>query len=223
MILWAGCFVYCVIDLTRDRVNPDTWTDCKLGYFMFYFGRHYSSMLLVLMSVEKCFAVYFPLNAKTICTVRTAKWVTGITGVILAGYDSIYFFVLKSKVPESSGHPDCEATVDLEKINFLFPVDSALYSFGPFVLMFTTNFAIVLKFLSAKCKNNSAESTNQALSVTFLPLTSPTAVSEALRNFNDLSKNPMYRLFMKCNSVSQPQYQWCIILYCGDQISKGVS
>ena len=48
-------------------------------------------MLLVLMSVEKCFAVYFPLKSKTICTVKTSKWATGIVGVILAGYDSIYF------------------------------------------------------------------------------------------------------------------------------------
>ena len=58
--------------------------------------------------------------------------------------------------------------------------------------MFVTNFAIVLRFLGAKCKSsqsNSTESTNQALaksamvvtvSVTFLLLTSPTAVYDAL-------------------------------------------
>ena len=35
-------------------------------------------MLLVLMSDEKCFAVYFPLKSKTVCTLKTAKWPTGI-------------------------------------------------------------------------------------------------------------------------------------------------
>ena len=74
------------------RVDPYTWTDCKLGYFLFYFGRHYSSTLLVLMSIEKCFAVYFPLKSKTLCTVRTAKWATGIVGAILAGYNILQFF-----------------------------------------------------------------------------------------------------------------------------------
>ena len=210
VVLWSGCFAAWVKHLTHEEVNPDTWTDCKLAYFLFYFGRHYSSMLLVLMSVEKCFAVYFPFKSKIICTVRTAKWSTGIVGVILAGYNSIYFFVVKSKVQESSGHRVCVSTVDMKKINFLYPVDSALYSFGPFVLMFITNFAIVFKFMRAKCKNNSAESTNQALiksatrgtvmvvtvSVTFIILTAPTAVNEALRNVNDLSRNPMYRVFM---------------------------
>ena len=47
----------------------------------FYFGRQYSSSLLVLMSIEKCFAVYFPLKSKTVCTVRIAKRTTGIVGL----------------------------------------------------------------------------------------------------------------------------------------------
>ena len=54
--------------LTRDEVDPRTWTDCKLEYFLFHFSRHYSFMLLVLMSVEKCYAVYFPLKSKTVIT-----------------------------------------------------------------------------------------------------------------------------------------------------------
>ena len=53
-------------------------------------------MLLVLMSLEKCFAVYFPLKSKAICTVRIAKWATGVAGVILAGYNSMFFFVIKA-------------------------------------------------------------------------------------------------------------------------------
>ena len=138
------------------------WTDCKLFYFLFRFGRHYSSILLVLMSVEKCFAVYFPLKSLTVCTVRTAKWAAGIVAVILAGYDSLYFFA----------------------------VDSILYSFVPFALMIVVNFAIAFKFMRAKCKRYFTESTNQALSksatrgtamvvtvsVTFLLLTAPTGV-----------------------------------------------
>ena len=116
-------------------------------------------MLLVLMSIEKCFAVYFPLKSKTLCTVRTAKWATGIVGVILAGYNiwhffdgESYFFVYKKF---------CISVLNLFEI--LLPVDSALYSFGPFIIMFMANFAIVFKFMRAKCKRNSTESTNQAL------------------------------------------------------------
>ena len=48
------------------------------------------------MSLEKCFAVYFPLKSKTVCTVKTAKWATGVVGFLLAGYDSVYFVAMKS-------------------------------------------------------------------------------------------------------------------------------
>ena len=212
--------------LTRGQVYPATWTDCKLYYFMFYFGRHYSSMLLVLMSLEKCFAVYFPFKTKTVCTVRTATWVSGIVGVILVGYNSKYFFIIKSYLSKLNGSKYCDHVVDGDKFNVWFIVDSVLYSFAPFVLMFITNFAILFKFMRAKCKNNCTESTNQALvkvatrgtamvvtvSVTFLLLTSPTGVNEALWHVNDLSKNPMYRLFV--NLTQYLNHSINGVLYC---------
>ena len=175
---------------------------------MFYFGSDYSSTLLVLMSLEKCFAVYFPLKSKTVCTVRTAKWATGICGVIMAGYNSLFFFVIKAGTIESSGFDTCVYIVDIR--GALDIIDSILYSFGPFILMFITNFAIVFKFITAKCKSNSTESTNQALSkaatrgtamvvtvsVTFLLLTAPTGVAYARSFIIRLEDVPLYRVFM---------------------------
>ena len=49
------------------------------------------------MSLEKCFAVYFPLKSKTVCTVRTAKWLTGIFGIVLGGHDVMFLFFEKSR------------------------------------------------------------------------------------------------------------------------------
>ena len=223
-----------MIHFTRRQVDPATWTDCKLAYFMFYLWRHYSSILLVLMSLEKCFAVYFPLKSKTVCTVRTAKWVTGIVGVILTGYDGIYFFVVKAKVIESIGSRACVAAVDIRKIKFLYSVDSALYSFGPFILIFMTNFAIVFKFMRAKCKSNSTESTSQALgksatrgtamvvtvSVTFLLLTSPTALNEALLYVNNLSRHPVYRLFMNLTQYLNHSINCVLCCIVGSRFRK---
>ena len=149
VVLWTGCFGAWVRHLTRRQIDPRIWTDCKLFYFMFYFGRHYSSTLLVLMSVEKSFAVYFPLKSKT---VRTAKWVTGIVGVILAGYNTIQFFDKKSRFIKPYGRYACLFGFDFDVILILDAVDSTLYSFLPFILMFMTNFAIVFKFMKGKCK-----------------------------------------------------------------------
>ena len=162
------------------------------------------------MSLEKCFAVYFPLRSKTVCTVRIAKWTTGVVGIVLAAFNVINFFS-ESDFIESLNQYRCSYIfLDPNVIFVLNTVNSVLYSFGPFAIMFITNFAIVFKFMRAKCKSNSTESTNQALakfatrgttmvvtvSITFLILTAPTAVNLALWVNIKLSYNPLYRAFM---------------------------
>ena len=223
VILWTGCLTGWLTFLTRRQVDMRRWTDCKLFYFLFGFGRHYSSMLLVLMSIEKCFAVYFPLKSKTLCTVKTAKWATGIVGVILAAYNSVYFFIVKSA--KGNGRYGCLWIGNFTVIERI--VDSVLYSFGPFALMFITNFAIVFKFIRAKCnQSNATESPNQALaksatrgtamvvtvSVTFLILTAPTAVHLALPHVIQLQNNPRYRAFM--NLTQYLNHSINGVLYC---------
>ena len=220
-VLWTGSLVKWIAFLSRNAINIRTWTDCKLYYFLFFFGRHYSSMLLVLMSVEKCFVIYFPLKSRTVCTVKTAKYATGFVGVVLAGYDIQYLIV-------------CEATVDKNNCvcgmtHVDMSVDSVLYSFLPFILMFLTNFAIVFKFIGAKCtsnQSNSTESTNQALvksatrgtamvvtvSATFLLLTAPTALSGALHSWYWLDSLPLYR--MLTNFMQYLNHSINGILYC---------
>ena len=215
--------------LTRGQVNPNTWTDCKPGYFLFYLGRHYSSTLLVLMSLEKCFAVYFPLKSKTVRTVKKAKWSTGIAGVVLAGCDSVYLFVVESR--ELHGLKLC-VTRDFSDKDWaiLNVIDSVLFSFKPFVLMFITNFALVFMFMKAKCTSNSTtESTTQALSksatrgtamvvsvsVTFLILTAPSAVHAASNSSYSLMYNSsLYRVFVNITQYlnhSINGFLYCIV------------
>ena len=194
---------------------------------MFYFGKHYSSMLLVMMSMKKCFAVYFPLQSKTVCTVRTAKWATGIVGFILAGYNSVHFVLRKSLVHKPSGRHICGVVGNYKVI--LRAIDSVLYSFGPFILMFITNLAVVLKFMAAKCKNThntSTESTNQALSksatrgtamvvtvsVMFLLLTAPVGVENALTGIILLENKPLFELFS--NITQYLNHTINGVLYC---------
>ena len=222
MILWTGCIDAWFRHLTHYQIDPRIWTDCRLYYFLLYFGKHYSSMLLVLMSLEKCFAVYFPLKSKTICTVKTAKWATGIVATILVASNSVNLVDRESRFSKSYGHRIC-----ILKGDYILVVDSVLYSFGPFILMFITNFAIAFKFMRARCnQSNSTESTNQALlksatrgtvmvvtvSVTFLILTAPSAVSSALWYVIQLPENPIYRVFM--NITQYLNHGINGVLYC---------
>ena len=234
MVLWSGCFGAWVRHLTRGQVDPRIWTDCKLFYFLFYFGRHYSSMLLVLMSFEKCFAVYFPLKAKSICTVRTARWGSAIVGIILAGYDFIYFVDMNS-VTITSGRHICRIKSSDDYKVILYAINSVLYSFGPFTFMLITNFAIVFKFMRAKCnQNNSSESTSQALvksatrgtamvvtvCVAFLLLTSPTAVNLRKSNNTQLVNNPLYRAFMNLTQYLNHSINGILYIIVGSRFRK---
>ena len=191
--------------LLRYEIDPRIWTDCKLFYFLYHFWMQYLSSILVLMSVEKCFAVYFPLKSKTICTVRTAKWATDIVGIILMSFNIYHFFSNESHFSKFCGNI-CISNFDLNLVKSLDAVDSALYSFGPFLIIFITNFAVVLKMIRAKCQNNSTDSTNQALakaatrgtamvvivSVTFLLFTVLTAVETATFQVIRLGDYPIY-------------------------------
>ena len=221
--MWFGCFAGWIIFLTRFDIHPWTWTHCKVGEFLFRFGRQYSSMLLVLMSIEKCFAVYFPLKSKTVCTVKIAKWATGTVGVLLAGYDSVYFVAIDTIV-KPSGKKGC--VWNGKYIVPLWSVDSILYSFGPLTLMLITNVAIVLKFTIAKCKRKiSAETTKHALakaatrgtamvvtvSIIFLLLNTPEGLKNAIPSLV-LDQVPWYRIFM--NITSYLNHSINGVLYC---------
>ena len=185
------------------------------------------------MSLEKCFAVYFPLKAKTVCTVKTAKWSTGFMGVVIIGCNLMYFFVKESR--KLSGHYYCD---DFGKYRVILDVtDSVLYSFGPFTLICITNSAIAFKFMSSKCRktqNNLTQSTNQALtqsatketamvvtvSITFLLLTAPTGVDDALTPIMQLGTNPLYRAFMNITQYINHSINGVLYIIVGSKFRR---
>ena len=174
-----------------------TWTDCGFGYFLMYFGSNYSSALLVVISVEKCIALYLPFKSKIICTVRIARRVSLVTAIIFVTYDLQFFFISKEFEDEFGNY--CYYNDSSKHYwNILFSVvDPIFYSYAPFTIMILSYSAIIYKFLSVKWKNRlgDTDSTSQALSksattgiamlftvsFTFIILTSPIAIANAVR------------------------------------------
>ena len=206
-MLWSGAFVGWIGVLTRWEIDPFTWADCKIGFFLFYFSSHYSSALLVIISFEKFIALYFPLKTKTLCTTMVAKVTCGVTAIILTLYN-IQYIVLYEVFRDSNNIAKCH-TSHIEYLMVLDRIDSVLYSFGTFTIMFFLNFAIIVKFTTAKCRDGSSQSTSQALhkfatrgtvtvvtvSVTFIVLTAPAAVDQALGKSLSLT-HPVYDAVM---------------------------
>ena len=194
-VLWSDVPRRIVEEATDLQIDIFVWTGCGFGYFLLYFGSTYSSVLLVTISLEKFFALYFPLKTKTVCTVSMARRVSFITGIIFIGFNLQFFFITKM-FGDSFGEYCYYGNVPEQYRNILFSIVVAtLYSYGPFSIMTFTNFAIIYKFVSVKWRNRqgNTDSTSQALSksatrgtamlliisFTFIILTSPILVANA--------------------------------------------
>ena len=138
--------------------------------------------------------MYFPFKTRTICTVKTAKWASGIVLVVFFFLDFFWFFVVKQRTADE-GVKNSACVFEDYFVKFLplyRQIDSVLYSFGPFAIMGLANIAIIFKFIRAKVVNSRSrtQSTNQALSnaamrgtailitvtMTFIILTGPTNI-----------------------------------------------
>ena len=210
-VLWADLFSSWILELTNYRVNTSLWTKCRLERFLSYFFMNYSSALLVSMSVEKFFALYFPLRTKTICTVKTAKWVCGISAVVLL-LCNLPLIILSYPV-DYGLITVCFVQDDFWSIFWHFT--ASIYSFVPFGVMILMNSAIIFKFIVAKYRssqNTGTQSTSQALnkavtrgtvvlltvSTMFIILTGPMAIGTYL--------NRVYPLYVQVFVMIVPQY-----------------
>ena len=157
----VGALPLWVMKLTYYEINPTLWISCQLGLFLIYFGFTFSSALLVIISVEKCFALYFPFKSKTICTVRTAKRVSSLTTLIYAAFFSQIFYFSNRRVWY------CDFFWPSYVYKEIFSnIVATLYTCVPFAVMISANVAIIYKFIKAKLKSNQdgTESTEKALS-----------------------------------------------------------
>ena len=133
---------------------------------MFFFCSHYSSSLLMILTVEKCFALYFPLKGKIICTLKNAKKISAATALVFMAFDAQFLFLYDAKT-SSTGQKLCDGVwVSKDYWVYFDKIDSFLYSFIPLSIMLIANCLIILKFVLAKWKNRhgGTGSVNQAMS-----------------------------------------------------------
>ena len=121
-----------------------------------------------MMSVEKIIALYFPFKSRNVCTVRTAKWASGIAFVFFCLLNFFWFFVVKA-LKGDRGVRNVACVFEDFFVKFYLNwerIDGVLYSFCPFPIMAFTNIAIIYKFIQAKWTNRRCgrtESKNHAL------------------------------------------------------------
>ena len=183
-----------MVEATNFQLDIFVWTGCGFGFFMMYFGFSCSPALLVIISIEKCLALYFPLKTKSVCTVSMARKVSLVTLLIFVGFNLQFLFIAK-KFKGKFGEYCSYGNLGLY-LEILSSVFAILISYGPFVIMILCNCAIVYKFMIVKWKSTreNTESTSQALtkssttgtamlllvSFTFIILTAPISIANAV-------------------------------------------
>ena len=224
--MWTGALSQFVFFLTRHKFDIFVWGKCKVGFFVMYFCLNYSSALLVIISVEKFIALYFPLKTKTICTVRIAKRVSLVVALIFVLFDAQFIYI--GETLANPGGLYCDYTnVSGEYLTILFGIVIAiLYSYGPFLIMIIANFGIIYKFISAKLKTSQdgTESTSQALSksamkgtamlltvsFSFIILTAPIALVNVIYKGNQIPDT----VFAITGGIEYVNHGINCVLYC---------
>ena len=117
---------------SHGEVNFFALTGCKIIYFVYFFCLKYPSTILVILSVEKFIALYFPLRAKRVCNLGTAKRVVIVTAMLFAGLDCQFFFIVNLQT-DTSGTKICNfvnvsPNYILVLIGLITPI---LHSFAP--------------------------------------------------------------------------------------------
>ena len=118
------------------------------------------------MTLEKCFALYFPLQSKSVCTVRTAKKFSLIAAFVLFVFN-LHLIFIRDAETDSDGKKQCIwVRVPLSYKTTYYQIYALIYSFIPLSVMLTVNCLIIFKFMIAKWKSRQGgtESVNQALS-----------------------------------------------------------
>ena len=145
------------------------------------------------MTAEKCFALYFPLNARYLCTVRSAQWTTLVMVIIFFLYNSQLFVVIK-KSTDDLGNVYCEtAHVPENYVKTFHVIHAVIYSYIPIVSMALLNVAICMKLRQSAKVNVALVSTGTGnenwvkaarqgtkmlltVSCTFITLTTPVCI-----------------------------------------------
>ena len=102
------------------------------------------------MAAEKCFALYFPLQAKNICTVRNAMIISVVNTVVFLVYNIQWIFTLEKVYVKTIKRIRCQIFNAPDFLRFHWrDIDAIIASYIPMILMLIFNLGIIVLL----CKN----------------------------------------------------------------------
>ena len=174
-MLWFRVFPNWINYLTNGRVDPRSEVNCGLFRFLQFTTTHASTGFLVIMSVEKCFALYYPIKTKLMFTVKNAILVSLVNLCVWITYNLQWIFTME-RVDGRRG-PTCDIVNALEFFKQNYRMINIIVSiFVPVSLMVVCNSAIVILLYFKRSKSlstvgsMSADTSNVAKQATIMLL-----------------------------------------------------
>ena len=123
----------------------ESLTLCRICIFTLYTSGTISSWLVVLISLERLIAVYYPLKVRIYCTLKRIN--LGILVIIiLSCVPSIFYFQGCSVIAKHYGKPYCASAGSDTNMNIIRSLVSfSLYIATPFFVIAILNILIVVK------------------------------------------------------------------------------
>ena len=167
--------------------NQTSW-ECKVMNYLCNVALSSSVWLVVLMTVERCVAVIWPLKISGWVSMKRARIVVSILYAIMAAFNSVYLIVFTSKRTRIRNGNTCsihESHMPFFK-SIWSVIDMVFYAYIPQILIFILNIVIIMKLAratkeQAEMRNASKSEQSQGqvtamlltVSITFFVLTNP--------------------------------------------------
>lgn len=128
------------------RRTPEYVQTCNVRQLILVLSTHFGALCVIAVTVDRFVAVYFPLKANIVNTRKRAIVVLIVSAVCFL---AIYAPLLVSMNPNCTIKP--EYALYANKIVFIFSL--ICYTYGPIIILFSLNVAIICKLgMSAKLR-----------------------------------------------------------------------
>ena len=146
---------------------------CQIHTWASFWVSHTSAWLLVSVTVERCFSVWFPHKVKMFCTKRKTYIIIVVIILIMAVINSHFLYRLGDYIGTAKNWTYCRNIYDdYNFLTFTWPwVDFLIYSLFPSTILSVCNISIIHKVISSTrqmLQNSSSNaSSTQRGSMTF--------------------------------------------------------
>lgn len=143
-VLYFSAFKTWIFEITNWELLHVSTEVCKMSSFLILVALHCSSWLIVLVTIDRSVAVWSPLRAATMCSLRQARCISGILILTSVFYNAhvLWTFSLYS----SDNRLYCYGNPQLTFMGYPFEVFKLIsYCFVPFSIVLTLNCIIIYK------------------------------------------------------------------------------